>query len=320
MRARRWTPALVLMLLSSLALPAAAYEPGTSGLLFLRLGVGERAAGMGEAYTALANDATALYWNPAGLAAAERSQVHLMHNEWIASVRQDFAGLAHPTRLGTFAVGITGLSMDDLELREELPSSEPLGHFSAFDIAVHGGYGRTLVPGVQVGLGLKWIYSRLYEENAKGFLVDCGLRHEAKIPGLTLGAALLHFGPKFKYVSEEFDAPRTVKLGAAWLAPAHPAGGDLRFAYDLLLLSDSDTATDAELGESKSLNARHHFGAEFDYQGLAALRLGYKAGYDSQGLSVGAGLSWHQVTFDYAFLAVTNDLGSAHRLGLTLDL
>jgi len=320
MRARRFAPALLLILLSALPLPALAYEPGTSGLLFLRLGVGERAAGMGEAYTALAADATALYWNPAGLAAVAGSQIHLMHNEWIASVRQDFAGLAHPTRLGTFALGITGLSMDELELREELPSSEPLGHFSAFDIAVHGGYGRTLLPGLQVGLGLKWIYSRLYEENAKGFLVDCGLRHEAKIPGLTLGAALLHFGPKFKYVSEQFDAPRTVKLGAAWLAPAHPAGGDLRFAYDLLLLSDSDTASDAELGESKSLNARHHFGAEYDYRGLAALRLGYKAGYDSQGLSAGAGLSWHQVTFDYAFIAVSNDLGSAHRLGLTLGL
>jgi len=317
MRPRILASALLLLLVAA---PAAAYEPGTSGLLFLRLGVGERAAAMGEAYTALAADATALYWNPAGLAAASRTQLHLMHNEWIASVRQEFVGLAHPTRLGTFAVGLTGLSMDELELREEVPSSEPLGHFSAFDIAVHGGFGRELLPGVQAGIGLKWIYSRLYEENAKGFLVDVGLRHEAKIPGLTLGAALLHFGPKFKYVNEEFDAPRTVKLGAAWLAPAHPAGGDLRLAYDLLLLSDSDTASDAELGESKTLNARHHVGAEYDYQGLAALRLGYKAGYDSQGLSVGAGLHWQQVTFDYAFLAVDNDLGSAHRLGLTLDL
>ncbi|MCB1161089.1 MAG: PorV/PorQ family protein [Candidatus Krumholzibacteriia bacterium] len=313
-------PALALLLLAGGAITAAAYEPGTSGLLFLRLGVGERAAGMGEAYTALAADATALYWNPAGLAAVERTQVHFMHNEWISSVRQEFAGLAHPTRYGTFAVGITGLNMDELELREELPSSEPLGHFSAFDIAVHGAYGRELLPGVQAGLGVKWIYSRLYEENAKGFLVDLGLRHETKIPGLTLGAALLHFGAKFKYVSEEFDAPRTIKLGAAWLAPFHPAEGDVRLAYDLLLLSDSDTSTDADLGASKSLNARNHVGVEYDYQGLAALRAGYKAGYDSQGLSVGAGLRWHQVMFDYAFLAVSNDLGSVHRLGLTLDI
>ena len=106
----------------------------------------------------------------------------------------------------------------------------------------------------------------------------------------------------------------------AWLAPFHPAEGDVRLAYDLLLLSDSDTSTDADLGASKSLNARNHVGVEYDYQGLAALRAGYKAGYDSQGLGVGAGLRWHQVMFDYAFLAVSNDLGSVHRLGLTLDI
>ncbi len=320
-RARILAPALILVLAIGLLAPiAGAYEPGTSGLLFLRLGVSERAAGMGEAYTALATDATALYWNPAGLAALERTQVHLMHNEWISSVRQEFVGLAHPTDFGTFAVGVTGLTMDDMERREELPSSEPLGHFSAFDIAVHGGFGRKILENLDAGIAVKWVYSRLDEESAKGFLVDLGIRHEAVIPGLTMAASLLHFGPKFKYVAEEFDAPRTIKLGAAWLAPFAPEDSDLSLAYDLLLLSDSDTESDADLGQSKALNARHHLGAEYDFRRMAALRLGYKIGYDSQSFSFGAGLRWHQFQFDYAFLPVDNDLGNSHRLGVTLDL
>ena len=320
-RARILAPALISVLLVAMLAPvAAAYEPGTSGLLFLRLGVSERAAGMGEAYTALATDATALYWNPAGLASLERTQVHLMHNEWISSVRQEFVGLAHPTPLGTFAVGVTGLTMDDMERREELPSSEPLGHFSAFDIAVHGGFGRQILEGLDAGIAIKWVYSRLDEENAKGFLVDLGIRHEAVIPGLTMAASLLHFGSKFSYVAEEFDAPRTIKLGAAWRAPFTPEDSDLHLAYDLLLLSDSDTESDADLGASKALNARHHLGAEYDFRRLAALRLGYKLGYDSQSFSFGAGLRWHQFQFDYAFLPVDNDLGNSHRLGITLDL
>jgi len=312
-------PALLLAL-ALLAPAAGAYEPGTSGLLFLRLGVGERAAGMGEAYTALAGDATALYWNPAGLASVDGTELHLMHNEWMQSVRQEFVAVAHSTRRGAFAFGVTGLSMDEMELREELPSEEPLGHFSAFDIALHIGYGIALPRDLEVGLAVKWIYSRLYEDNAKGFLVDFGLRHESAIPGLTLAGALLHFGPKFQYVAESFDAPRTIKLGAAYLFPTHPKGGDIRVAYDLLLLSDSDTTTDDQLGESKSLNARQHFGLEYDYQGLAALRAGYKLGYDSQGPSFGAGLRWRSFVFDYAFLAVSNDLGNVLRVGLTLHL
>lgn len=320
-RARSLAPALLLILATTLLAPAArAFEPGTSGLLFLRLGVSERAAGMGEAYTAVAEDATALYWNPAGLAAMTGTQVHLMHNEWISSLRQEFVGVAHPTRLGTFAVGVTGLNMDDMERREELPSSEPLGHFSAFDIAVHAGFGRRVLENLDAGIAVKWIYSRLDEESAKGFLVDMGIRHEAVIPGLTLAAALLHFGQRFSYIDEQFDAPRTVKLGGAWLAPFNPGDGELRLAYDLLLLSDSDTESDADLGESKSLNARHHLGVEYDFRRLAALRLGYRAGYDSQDLSFGGGLHWQQFQFDYAFVPVHNDLGNSHRLGITLDL
>ncbi len=314
--------ALTLLLAMTLLAPiASAYEPGTSGLLFLRLGVSERAVAMGEAYTALATDATALYWNPAGLASVPTTQLHLMHNEWISSVRQEFVGLAHPTRLGTFALGVTGLTMDDMERREDLPSSVPLGHFSAFDLAVHGGYGRELHENLELGIAVKWIYSRLDEESAKGFLVDLGLRHESVIPGLTLAATLMHFGSKFSYLDEEFDAPRTIKLGGAW----HRGFGEesnsaLNLAYDLLLLSDSDTESDADLGESKSMNARHHMGVEYDHRRFAALRFGYKVGYDSQSLSYGAGLRWQQFQFDYAFVPVDNDLGNSHRLGITLDL
>ncbi len=322
-RARKLAvPALILLLATTLLAPiASAYEPGTSGLLFLRLGVSERAVAMGEAYTALATDATALYWNPAGLASVSNTQLHLMHNEWISSVRQEFVGLAHPTRLGTFAIGVTGLTMDDMERRDDLPSSVPLGHFSAFDLAVHGGYGRELLENLELGFAVKWIYSRLDEENAKGYLIDMGLRHESVIPGITLAATLMHFGSKFSYLDEEFDAPRTIKLGAAW-SRSLGRGGDsaLNLAYDLLLLSDSDTESDADLGESKSLNARHHMGLEYDHQHLAALRFGYKVGYDSQALSFGAGVRWQQFQFDYAFLPVDNDLGNSHRMGITLDL
>ncbi len=311
-----------LLLLFGLFQVAAAYEPGTSGLLFLRLGVGERAAAMGEAYTALADDATALYWNPAGLAYLENTQVHLMHNEWLSSVRQEYAGVAHATESGGWALGFTGLSMDEIERRDaDIPTSDPLGHFSAFDIAVHLGYGRMMPRDMAAGIAVKWIYSRLDEANAKGFLVDLGLRHQTTIPGLTLGAALLNFGGTFKYIDEEFDAPLTIKFGGALELPGENFGpGQIRLAYDLLLLSDSDTSSDASLGTSKELNARHHFGVEYDYDGRAALRAGYKSGYDSQGLSFGGGLRWRQFVFDYAFLAVDNDLGNSHRMGLSLNL
>ena len=310
---------LMILLLALVASVASAYEAGTTGLLFLRLGVGERAAGMGEAYTALADDATAVYWNPAGLDRAERTGMHLMHNEWMLSLRQEYIGLVHPTQAGTFGLAVTALTMDELERREEVPTSEPLGHFSAFDMAFHLAWARGWGERLDLGIGAKWIYSRLDEESAKGFLFDFGLGYETRIPGLRVAGVVLNVGPQFKYRNESFDAPLTMKLGAALMLPFHPGQSDFTLAHDLLLVGDGDIASDDSLGEAAAMSARHHFGAEWDWRGQAALRLGYKAGYDSQGLTAGAGITWQGYRFDYAFLDVGNDLGNAHRFGVGME-
>jgi len=311
--------ALLILLIAALAPPSFAFEAGTQGLLFLRLGVSERAAGMGEAFTALADDASALYWNPAGLAAAQGTNLSLSHNEYMFSLRQEFAGVAHPTSMGTFAFGVTALTMDEMELREEVPTSDPLGHFSAFDVAFHAAWGREFFGSVQAGLGLKWVYSRIYEDNARGLLFDFGLRHETRIPGLTVAAAALNLGQQFEYRSEAFDAPLTLKMGAALRTPFRPADGDLNLAYDLLLVGDGDVTSDDSLGEARSISARHHIGAEWQVLGMAALRAGYKLGYDSQNFTAGAGIRLGAYRFDYAFLNVDNDLGNSHRLGMGID-
>ncbi len=309
---------LIVTLIAATAAPAFAFEAGTAGLLFLRLGVSERAAGMGDAYTALAGDATALYWNPAGLARTPSTNLRFAHHEYFQSLRQEFVGVAHPTHLGTFAFGVTALTMDDMELREG-PSEEPLGHFSAFDMAFHMAWGKNLFGGVEAGVGAKWIYSRIYEESAKGMLFDFGLRHETRIPSLTVAAAVLNMGSQFEYVSETFDAPLTMKMGVALNTPIHMGDNDLLIAYDLLLVGDGDVTSDDSLGEARAMSARHHMGAEWQVAGLAALRLGYKAGYDSQNLTAGAGIALGQYRFDYAFVNSDNDLGSSHRLGLGID-
>ncbi len=66
---------------------------GVSAATFLEIGVGARAAAMGGAYSAIANDATALYWNPAGIAWIEGLQAEFMHSEWLAETNYDFLGL-----------------------------------------------------------------------------------------------------------------------------------------------------------------------------------------------------------------------------------
>ena len=81
-----------LLLILGLSTVHAGSNPANTGLAFLKIGVGGRAVGVGEAYTAIANDASAAYWNPAGLAQLEHTEFLLTHNEWIQDVAHDFLG------------------------------------------------------------------------------------------------------------------------------------------------------------------------------------------------------------------------------------
>ena len=76
----------------ALAAPAAGTEPFN----FLALDADARAVALGGAYTALATDANALLYNPAGLGLVRQSQIAFMHNQYIAGLTQEYMGLATP--------------------------------------------------------------------------------------------------------------------------------------------------------------------------------------------------------------------------------
>jgi len=98
------------LLFVTVAPPAArAGDPGSAGALFLRLGMGGRATGMGEAFTAVAVDASSAYWNPAAMSPVLGTNVMFMHNEYLMSMRLEQLYLTHETEYGTFGVGFTGL-------------------------------------------------------------------------------------------------------------------------------------------------------------------------------------------------------------------
>jgi len=290
-----------------IALPALAFagEAGTAGFLSLRLGAGARSAGMGDAQVSLAEDATATYWNPAGLASIKTTNFTLMHDEWLSTVRMETASLAHATAVGNFGLHFSGLYLDEIERRENA-SAEPSGNFNAFEMTVAGAYGRRIVPDVDLGVAIKSLYSKLDDVSASGWAVDFGLRYRTKIPGLTFAGAAQNLGPKVKFVSDEFVLPATARLGADYQREMPQLAGRVVAAFDLVFVTDGD--------------ARQHVGLEYVYRGVASARLGYKANYDSQGLTFGAGLRKAGYHFDYAYADVGNDLGSGHKFAFSIEL
>jgi hypothetical protein len=293
-----------------LAGAAGASEPGTAGFLSLRYGTGARFAGMGDTGVSLVEDATAAYWNPAGLAAVERTTFSLQHSEWLSSVRVETASLAHATDLGVFGLHFSGMYMDAIE-RTTVPSSISEGSFNVYEIAVQGSYGRTLgrvekLGRFDVGLGAKGLFGNLDDVSANGWALDFGARLHTLIDGLTFAAAALHLGPEMTYIEQGFELPATLRVGADYQYSFGKQRTDLIFLYDLEVVNDDDP--------------RNHFGGEITYMDLFSLRGGYKTGFDSQGGSFGVGVRKSGYRFDYAFTSVSNDLGNAHRFSLGIDL
>ncbi|MCX5800246.1 MAG: PorV/PorQ family protein [Candidatus Eisenbacteria bacterium] len=275
-----------------------------TGLSFLKIGVGARAAAMGSAQVAVAADATSLYWNPAGLAFVDGWNLHVSHNEWLQDMRYEY--LAAAKRWGRHGLGLSfsGLYMDELDRYDE--TGRYLGGFGFYDIAVTGGWGMTVKPGVYVGSSVRMLVEQIDDVTARGFAMDFGARYETPVPNLSLGAGIFNVGPKMKFDVEEFDIPRTISCGAAYTLPLAQWSGSLLMAADLVSYRGEDVKT--------------HVGAEYNFRNLASVAVGYKFGYDVEGFSAGVGVSRGSLSLGYAYSAVGSELGDAHRVSLSYTL
>lgn len=284
-----------------------------SGASFLKIGVGARALGMGGAYTAVANDATALYWNPGGLARMERKELSLTHAASFAETSFDFVGYAHPTRVGTFAFSGLHLSQGALDGRDD--NRNAAGSFTASDSAATLAFARAVTSKINVGASAKLIRQTIANENAQGVAFDLGLTANTPVKNLTVGAAALNLGPGMKFVQESYSLPLTLSVGTAYRVWQPLAlSGDLRH-YPV----------DARTSLS--------FGMEFSPVQMVALRAGYisaaaasspssseKRASQLEGLTgfgAGMGLQISHYRLDYAFTPA-GELGNVQRVSFSM--
>lgn len=279
-------------------------DPGDSGALFLRLGMGARSLGMGEAFTAVAEDASSAYWNPAAMSAVLGTRLMFTHTEYFQSVKLEQLVLTHETDYGTFGLGFTGLHMGEMDRYEDVPSEIPLGTFSAHDVSFTLAYSRYFLPNLSAGVAVKPVYQKIDETTASGVAFDIGLYHVSQIPGVKFAAVAANIGAPMKFVDEEFALPRMLKIGGSYERHIDVLKGDILATLDIVFPNDGNT--------------KQHIGAEYGYSRQLFLRAGYKGNYDSQGPTFGLGVRYRQFDLDYGVLFGGNDLGDSHRISLSL--
>ena len=278
---------------------------GTRAMTFLKIGVGAEAIGMGESQVAATDDLYASYWNPAGLAKLQKTQLALMHNEWFAGINHEFVGVALPVgNIGTLGLSSSFLSFGDLQGRDSEGNETTI--FRPYDLAVILSYARNFSSSIAFGANAKFLREQIADETGTGIAFDFGALYTFSQIPLSLGFNAQHLGPRVTFTEEAFGLPVTFRLGAAYRL----LNDALVLTSDIIRPSDNDSAIAV--------------GASYTIANILQLRTGYNyqiGGNDLgaiSGLTGGFGLTLRQFQVDYA-LVPYGVLGLTHRFSLVAN-
>ncbi|MDD4003625.1 MAG: PorV/PorQ family protein [Elusimicrobiaceae bacterium] len=284
---------------------------GTSAAQFLKIGAGSKPGAMADAYTALADDVYALYYNPAGMARMARPQFAGQLTNYFQDSDYGFLGFAYPFRDGSgetrhsIGVSIYSLKVNSLERRTQ-DTDNSAGLFDASDMAYSLSYACRVSRGLGLGASAKYIRGQIDDVKASAFAMDFGAQYVFE--RLSLGVTVRNAGSKMKYGSEADFLPLGVFFGLGYRA-----GDALALALETYKYRDY-----------KLCGA---FGADYTQELVrSALWGSLRAGYtthntDSDGFNgatFGAGLKYSKTAFDFAWVPF-GDLGNTFRYTLSVQ-
>lgn len=305
---------LLLACLLALAPAAqAASNTGRAGAQFLKLGASARAGGMGDAFTAVSDDAYAVHYNPAGLALLTKAQVGGGHTSLFQKVTYQSFALAVPYgkevdySRNVIGFGVLYLGVGDIERRTG-DSTDPVGSFGASDSAYTFSWAHGFSTQLQAGASAKLISTAIDSYRGNAMAVDLGVLYRVALPAdaTTVGFSIKNLGQKIGYVPSQKDPlPLAVSAGATF----HPA-------KPILLSLETGKAYDADPYGALGLEGRKQFSED----GLgAALRFGYNSTRRDlgtmSGVSAGAGLRFPKGDLDLAWVPF-GPLGDSFRFTL----
>lgn len=300
---------LVILLLIMIGADGYAQEVkkvGTTAAAFLKIPVGARGASLGGAVVSLADDPSAIYWNPGGLSRNDQYALMVDHSPWLPGLSFNFFGVVIPMRAaGTLGISVTALNTEEMDVTTP---ANPMGtgeKFDASSMAVGFSYGRSLTDRFSIGGTFKYLTERIFNSKATGLAFDIGTLYDTPLKGLRLGVSVSNFGSKMRIDGEDlnvrvdiapdqlgnnqsvvgrlkterFDLPLIMRLGLSYDA-IHSNNLRLTLAADGI--NPSDNAQSVNLGaELAFLNER------------LVLRGGYSEVFledQEQGLTFGAGV------------------------------
>jgi len=311
-------------------------KAGSTGSQFLKIGVGARAMAMGGAFGGLSNDITALYYNPAGIAKLEGTNLGVEYNSWFADLKHSYAALSFPLMSDyTFGLSLVLLDAGSIEMTT-IEQPEGTGStYSVSDLAVGFTLAGRITDQFSFGLTLKYIENTIHDLTARNFAFDAGTIYEGAIKGLRIGFSMTNLGGEASFEGQSlsvlvynqseleaginrrpldaqlnntpFSIPLAFRAGVSYNLFANSEDQSLIVAGDFIHLNDNPE--------------KFNVGTEYVWNNLVAIRGGYQFRYNELGLTLGGGINFDtesfKGSFDYAY-ADLGILGSANRIGVRL--
>jgi len=300
---------------------------GISTAQFLKIGVGGRAEAMGEAFVALANDASALYWNPAGLVQFNENQLLFSHNKWVVDINHEFLGAVyHLDESNAFGLSFTSLSMKDMPVTTEF---QPFGtgeYFGFGDIAIGVTYSRKMTTQFSFGGTIKYMEETLDKLKMRGVMIDLGTYYWTGLGTSRFAVAMTNFGNNLAPDGEVVLIGKRTK--SEWQAFSPPTMFRIGFAFEPYQDDMNRVTASIQLNHPNDNSENFAIGSEYSFtepnlNSAFYLRAGYKFNVEEQNYSFGAGLNMPlqlaNITLDYAYSNFVR-LGTAHRFSIILGI
>ncbi len=317
------------LLVATLAAHRSAYAVGEAGVPSLTIPPGARPNGMGEAFVAVSDDATAQWWNVGGLAFGKQRNLAFMHSQLVPDLASDvyYEFLGYSQRagdIGTWAVSLIYLTYGESIATD--PAGTPLGAFTSWEGTLSASFAMNLSNSVGAGITMKFIrvdYAPdefTQDANAEGagtsFAVDLGTLWKLEKQRVNVGFAVTNMGPDIAFIDREQSDPLpiTARLGTAWTAISDDVS-------NLLLTFDVEQSLVWLIDDNidKRRSEIWHVGTEYRYVNLLAGRLGYVYDQDGDFSAPTYGLGFiykDKLSLDYANVPQASTLERVHRWSL----
>jgi len=301
---------------------------GISAFQFLKIGVGARGVGMGEAFVAVSDDASSLFWNPAGLVQMKENQIFVAHTEYVADIRHEYlGGVYHLSDVDAVGIGVTSLHMEDMEITTETQPQGSGRYFGFGDVGIGLSYARKMTDQFSFGATVRYVRETLDALRMHSVMIDLGTYYWTGLGTARFAVVISNFGAD---VSPE---------GTVTLLGGDPVGNfqsyslptvfKLGFAMDPVRTEEHRLTTSIQLNHPNDNAENVRVGIEYAWQNTFFLRGGIKRTVGQRLLAAdetseesymfGAGFSiatsMSTITADYAF-ADFGRLGALHRFSV----